>query len=329
MNPLPLYPLQFDPIYQHRLWGGRRLASLFSVPLPGSGPIGELWLLSDRDEYPSLVANGPLRGQSIGQLLEHSPMQLLGKPARHFRRFPLLLKLLDVQAKLSVQVHPSDQHTQYLGAGERGKTEAWVVLLAGPQARVYAGLKPSTTAVKMRRAIVDGTVAECLASFTPRVGDAVFLRAGTLHSLGDAVVFEVQQNSDVTFRLYDWNQIDAKTGLHRSLQVDEAMACITFPQIPVQPVIPAVEVPQPSLRERLFLCEQFGMWRLQGESPFMVGAPATPRVIVCLEGEGSLVHNGTTYPFGTGDLLLLPAVVGACQCRPGHAVTLLEISLPV
>ena len=111
MSRMPLYPLRFEPIYQYRLWGGRRLADLLTAPLPGDGPIGEAWLLSDRDDHPSRVADGPLKGRTIRQLLEQSPEQLLGKLAGRFRRFPLLLKFLDAREMLSVQVHPSDRQT--------------------------------------------------------------------------------------------------------------------------------------------------------------------------------------------------------------------------
>ena len=329
MSRMPLYPLRFEPIYQYRLWGGRRLADLLTAPLPGDGPIGEAWLLSDRDDHPSQVADGPLKGPTIRQLLEQSPEQLLGKLAGRFRRFPLLLKFLDAHEKLSVQVHPSDRQTDYLPAGESGKTEAWVVLEAGPESRIYAGLKPGTTADDLRRALANRTVADHLASFTPRLGDAVFLRAGTVHSLGgDVVVFEVQENSDVTFRLYDWDRVDARTGQPRALQVDQAIACIDFAQVAVGPVTPVVEATTPVRRERLFHCEHFSLWRLRGESPFTVGAAGTPRVLVCIAGEGQLEHNGTNYPVGHGDVVLLPAEVGACSYRPRDAVSLLEVALP-
>ena len=214
---------------------------------------------SDRDDHPSLVANGPLKGRTLGQLLKQWPEQLLGKLAGRFRRFPLLLKFLDARDTLSVQVHPSDRQTNYLPAGETGKTEAWVVLEAGPESRIYAGLKPATTADDMRRAIANGTVADHLACFTPKPGDGVFVPAGTVHALGDVVVFEVQENSDVTFRLYDWDHIDAKTGQPRPLQVEQAMACIDFAQGAIGPVVPVVEEVKPVLRERLFLCEHFGV----------------------------------------------------------------------
>src|SRR5580658_208618 len=141
MSRVPLYPLRFEPIYQYRLWGGRRLAELLSAPLPGDEPIGEAWLLSDRDDHASRVADGPLKGKTIAELIEQSPDELLGNFAGRFKRFPLLLKLLDVKEPLSVQVHPSE------------KTEAWVVLENGPKAQVFAGLKAGITASRMRQAI--------------------------------------------------------------------------------------------------------------------------------------------------------------------------------
>ena len=266
MNSVPLYPLRFEPIYQYRLWGGRRLASLLSAPLPGDGPIGEAWLLSDRDDHASRVADGPLKGTTIRQLLEQSPHQMLGKLAQRFSRFPLLLKFLDVRDMVSVQVHPADCQTEFLPAGESGKTEAWVVLEATAKSWIYAGLKTGTTAEELRRALANQTVADDLVSFTPKVGDGVFLPAGTVHSLGGGVVvFEVQQNSDVTFRLYDWDRVDAKTGQPRALHVDQALACIDFSPGAVGPVVPQVKGTTPMLRESLFQCDHFTLWRLRAE----------------------------------------------------------------
>lgn len=329
MSEILLYPLRFEPIYQYRLWGGRRLAELLSAPLPGDGPIGEAWILSDRDDHSSQVSNGPLKGRTISQLLKQFPEQLLGKLAQRFRRFPLLLKFLDAREMLSVQVHPSDAHTDLLPAGETGKTEAWVVLEAETESRVYAGLKPGTTAEDLRRALANGTMADDLICFTPKRGDGVFLPAGTVHSLGDdVVVFEVQQNSDVTFRLFDWGHVDAKTGQPRALQVDQALACVDFADGAAGLVTPLVETTTPVERERLFHCEYFWLWRVRGHSPFTVGAAGVPRVLVCIEGAGQVEHGGAMYDFGKGDVLLLPAVVGACVFRPGSAANVLEIALP-
>jgi mannose-6-phosphate isomerase len=323
-----LYPLRFEPIYQYRLWGGRHLTNLLTAPLPG-GPIGEAWLLSDRDDHQSRVADGPLKGQSIGQLLQQFPKQIMGKLAGRFPRFPLLLKFLDVHEMLSVQVHPTKANTNLLPAGETPKTEAWVVLEAGTQSRIYAGLKPDTTEADLRRALTNGTVADHLACLTPKPGDAIFLRAGTVHSLGgDLVVFEIQQNSDVTFRLYDWDHIDPKTGKPRALQVDQAIACIDFSEGPVSRVTPVVETPTPIERERLFQCGHFWLWRLRGRSPFTVGAVDLPRVLVCIGGEGQVEHGSATYAVGKGDVFLLPAAIGKCVFRPHGAVNSLEISIP-
>jgi len=324
-----MYPLQFEPIYQYRLWGGRHLADLLTAPLPGDGPIGEAWILSDRDDHQSRVANGPLKGQTIGQLMLKEQEQLLGKLAWRFKRFPLLLKFLDVHEMLSVQVHPSDLLRNYLPAGEHGKTEAWVVLEAGPDSRIYAGLKPDTTADNLEQSLKNGTVTDHLAYFTPKPGDGVFIPAGTVHSLGgDVIVFEIQQNSDVTFRLYDWDHIDSETGKLRALQVDQALACIDFSQAAIQPVVKLVEKLAPVRRELVFYCEQFHLWQLHGQSTFTVGEIDVPRVLVCIDGDGKIEYNSTDYAIGKGDIFFLPAVVGVCSFKPESAVTLLEIELP-
>jgi mannose-6-phosphate isomerase len=328
MDQTPLYPLRFKPIYQYRIWGGRRLAHLFDTQLPGDDPIGEAWLLSDRDDHSSVVAEGPLKGKTLGEILKKSPGDLLGNLAGHYERFPLLLKFLDVAKKLSIQVHPSDAHKEFIPTGDMGKTEAWVVLEKGPEARIYAGLKPTVTADVLRQSIAKGTVANQLASFAPNVGDAVFIRAGTVHALGDVVVFEVQENSDVTFRLYDWDHVDPRTNQKRHLQVDQAMACINFKQGAVGPSVPRVDKTKPLPWEKLIRCDHFGVWRISGQFTFTVGAEESCRVLVCAEGRGDLEYAGVDYLFGAGDVLLLPAAVGACPCKPNGTVTLLEIALP-
>jgi mannose-6-phosphate isomerase len=326
MNQTLLYPLRFGPIYQYRLWGGQRLADLCSAPLPDSGPIGEAWVLSDRDDHPSQVANGPLKGRTIGQVLEQFPKQVMGELAGRFPRFPLLLKFLDASEMLSVQVHPSDKSKDADG----GKTEAWVVLEAGPKSRIYVGLKPGSTADDLRRALANGRVVDYLPCFTPKPGDGVFIPAGTVHSLGGGVVvFEIQQNRDVTFRLYDWGHVEAKTGQARALQVDQALACIDFaPGSAAGRVTPAVEGSTPVVCERLFHCDYFRLWRLRGQSPFTVGAAGVPRVLVCIQGAGQVELGDATYAVGKGDVWLLPAVLGACTFRPQGAVSVLEIAIP-
>jgi mannose-6-phosphate isomerase len=329
MGKAQLYPLRFDPIYQYRLWGGRRLSGLLSAPVPGAGPIGEAWVLSDRIDHQSLVANGPLMAQTLGQVMEQFREELMGKLSSRFDRFPLLLKFLDAHEMLSVQVHPSEAHTQLIPAGDSAKTEAWVVINAEKGSRIYAGLKPGTTADCLRRSLIDGTIAHHLVSIAPKPGDAVFIPAGTVHTLGnDVVVFEVQQNSDVTFRLYDWGHIDPQTKEPRPLQVDQALACIEYGASDSGLVAARVESTVPVERERLFDCHAFKLWRLLGQAPFPVGATAEPRVLVGIGGSGQIMHNGTPYAVGKGDVWILPAETGECVFQPSGEVTLLEVAIP-
>ncbi len=329
MDKAQLYPLRFEPIYQYRLWGGRRLSGLLSAQLPGDGPIGEAWLLSDRTDHQSMVANGPLKGQTLGQVMEQFREQLMGKFSSRFRRFPLLLKFLDAHELLSVQVHPSDEHLDLIPAGDTAKTEAWVVIEAEKGSLIYAGLRPGTTAGNLRQSLDDGTIADHMVSVAPKPGDAVFIPAETVHTLGnDVVVFEVQQNSDVTFRLYDWGHVDAKTGKPRPLQVDQAFACIDFGASDSGLVTPRVETTTPVDRERLFDCHAFLLWRVLGQDQLPVGATAEPLVLVGIEGSGQIIHKGAPYAVGKGDLWLLPAEAGVCAFQPIGEATLLEIAIP-
>jgi mannose-6-phosphate isomerase len=318
MSEAYLYPLFFEPIYQYRLWGGRKLADILSAPMP-NGPIGEAWILSDRDDDASVVSNGELKGRTIRQLMTQFPTQLMGSLASHFSRFPLLLKFLNAREMLSVQVHPS---------GKMAKTEGWVVLEAGADSRIYAGLKSGTTKENLQSAVTDGKVEDHLVGFTPKCGDAVFIPAGTVHSLGgDIVVLEPQQNSDVTFRLYDWNHIDPNTGQLRPLQVADALACINFQQGEIGPVVPVVEGIGSVTRERLFVAPPFSLWRIKSASNFVVGSSLTPHVIVCIEGSGLLQHASVQYPVKKGNVVLLPAQVGICTFHPKNPVNLIEIAL--
>lgn len=198
-----------------------------------------------------------------------------------------------------------------------------MVLESSPESRIYAGLKPGTTAENLRHSITNGAIEDHLSYFTPKSGDAVFLLAGTVHALGgDIVVFEVQQNSDVTYSLFDWNHIDKKTSQPRTLQIDKAIACTDFAQGIASPLIPEEVTIVPAKREQLFSCEHFVLWRINGE----FDALDLPRVLVCLEGNGMLEHAGILYAVRKGDVFLLPAVTGVCAFRPEEPVTVLEIA---
>lgn len=328
MDQYNLYPLTFEPLYQYRLWGGRRLSSFLSKPLPDNELIGEAWLLSDREDQTSHIAEGPLKGKTIKEIMEEAPDALMGKAATHYKHFPLLLKFLDATTVLSVQVHPSDDMKEYIPEGGSGKTEAWVVLQSGAEGRIFAGLKPGTTADSLRDALNSHRVADLLPSFKAEVDDAIFIPAGTVHTLTDVVVFEIQENSDVTFRLYDWDRIDEKTGKPRELQIIQAIACINYSQGFICPQVLKIESETHISREKLFDCDYFILWRIKGKEPFPVGEENLPRILVCIEGSGSLEYQGTEYILNKGDVMLLPAALGISQFKPQKDVQVFEIALP-
>jgi mannose-6-phosphate isomerase len=292
--------------------------------LPADMPVGEAWILSDRDDFPSVVANGALEGRKLSELIQESPDLYLGDLAAKYSRYPLLLKFLDAREMLSVQVHPSDNDEDYLPAGEFGKTEAWVVLEAEPDSSIFAGVQPGTKASDLA-AMSAGSANKILASFLPKVGDGVFLRAGTVHALGGGVViFEVQQNSDVTFRLFDWDRVDAKTGLTRELHIEKGIAVTDFEMGAVGPVVPLVESP---ITERVFDCEFFTLWRHMANSSFKVGAPGLPRVVICVEGNGTLTFGGESYRFSQGQVYFLLAAAGISEFKPEGEAVLLEVGV--
>ena len=225
-------------------------------------------------------------------------------------------------------MHPSDTNVELLPAGETGKTEAWVVLEAAAESQVYAGLKPGTTRADLRT-LSKQSVDEHLASFTPVREQSVLIEAGTVHALGNGVVvFEVQENSDVTFRLYDWDRTDPRTGLSRALQVEQALACVDFAQGAVGAVVPVTDLLGPAMREQLLSCSHFQVWRVESATTFPVGAPNEPRILVCIDGGGKIEQAGSEFGMKRGTVMLLPAALGPCRFRPQDSVTLLDIAIP-
>ncbi|MBO3099012.1 type I phosphomannose isomerase catalytic subunit [Gelidibacter pelagius] len=322
-----LYPLKFEPIYQYRLWGGRRLAHLLSKPLPKDEPVGEACLLSDRKDHASKVVDGPLKGKTITELMQKCPVELMGENNAHFKRFPLLLKFLDCHEVLSVQVHPSDDQTAYIPEGDTGKTEAWVVLETADDSIIYSGLKKGTTKEDLLQSIETNSVSEKLHRFIPKIDDAVFIHSGTVHTLGGAVVFEVQENSDVTFRLYDWDRKDPKTGKPRELQVEKAMACIDYNQVEIGPIIP-VKSTEVKNAELLFDNEHFKLWRIESDTQVDVGFKDEPVILVCINGKGTMRYENKDYSISKGEVMLLPAIVGQLELHPNSEITVLQIAIP-
>jgi len=221
-----LYPLTFQPIFKERVWGGRNLERLYHKDLPPIVPIGESWEISDRPEGVSVIANGPLAGKDLRWLMEHHAGELLGPARPQGGRFPLLIKILDAQERLSLQVHPPADVAARLG-GEP-KTELWYIADAQPGAELYAGLRRGATRAEFERQLQDGTVADCFHRVAVKPGDVMFLPSGRVHAIGAGiVVFEIQQNSDTTYRVFDWNRpgLDAKP---RELHVEQSLQCIDF-----------------------------------------------------------------------------------------------------
>ncbi|MFN7141648.1 MAG: type I phosphomannose isomerase catalytic subunit [Limisphaerales bacterium] len=222
-----LYPLTFEPIFKERIWGGRNIEQLYGKKLPVGVPIGESWEISDRPGDESIIASGPLAGKSLHWLLEqHRPALLGSAQLSSSGRFPLLIKILDAQEKLSLQVHPPAEKAALLG-GEP-KTEMWYIADATPDADLFVGLKRGTTRADFEKKVKDGSVAQCFHHIQTKPGDAIFLPSGRVHAIGAGnVIFEIQQNSDTTYRVFDWNRVDS-SGKPRELHVEKSLESIDF-----------------------------------------------------------------------------------------------------
>jgi mannose-6-phosphate isomerase len=327
MDSLP--PLRFKPILKPALWGGQRLRTLFGAPA-GPDPIGEAWLLSDCPDQPSVVADGPLAGRTLRELMERIPERLLGRVRAPQGRFPLLVKFLHARQPLSVQVHPNDARARELeGPAAVGKTEAWVVLEADPTACVYAGLMPATTSDVLRSAIQNGTIEELLYAMVPAVGDCFFLKAGTVHAIGGGLVlFEVQQTCDLTYRLFDWGRTDPKTGKPRELHLEKGLACIDYTIGPCRPARPTEEGHGRARRASLAECEYFTLGRWEASRPFATGSAGECRTLTGARGRAVIRHRGNEYPIGLGDVWLLSAETGPVEVVPDGRVTVLECGIP-
>ncbi len=324
-------PIRFEPYLRPMVWGGRRLGAVLHRPLPNPVPYGEAWEISDHASHRSVVSHGAWAGRTLQNLMHDERAALLGNAADEHITFPWLVKLLDANDWLSVQVHPNENDVRRLWPGEGSKTEAWFVLAAEPDSRIYAGLLPGVDERQLRAALDAGTVADCLHQFTPRPGDCLFLPAGTVHAVGGGVLFaEVQQTSDATFRLFDWNRRDA-TGQSRKLHVEESLACIDWARGPVQPVR-AIGYPggaggasaTDSVRQALVRCRFFELDYLRQTTPFTLGGAGRLQVAVVLHGtgrlDGSELRTGTTW--------LLPAALSAVACSPTESLGLLLATLP-
>jgi len=222
-----LYPLTFHPVFKERIWGGRELEKIYGKKIPAGKLIGESWEISDRSGDESIIAKGKFAGKSLRWLMENHAPELLGDAkAATGNRFPVLCKILDAREKLSLQVHPPANKTAELN-GEP-KTEMWFIADAAPGAELFVGLRRGVTRAEFEKKISDGSVADCFHRVSVRAGDAMFLPSGRIHAIGSGlVIFEIQQNSDTTYRVFDWNRVGLD-GKPRELHVPQSLASIDF-----------------------------------------------------------------------------------------------------
>lgn len=310
-----LYPLTFDPIFKERVWGGRNLERLYGKPLPDGAPIGESWEISDRPEDVSVIASGPLAGRDLHWLMTHHRDELLGSVRPQQGRFPWLIKILDAEDKLSLQVHPPAHKAAELGGDP--KTEMWYIAGAAPDAALYVGLKRGVTRAEFEEKIRTGAVAECFHRVPVKRGDAMFLPSGRVHAIGAGlVIFEIQQNSDTTYRVFDWNRkgLDGKA---RDLHVAESLASIDFedfePELAGGKLLQVGPLKTRALvRHGLFTVDLF----LAGSRDTMRLGPKRLRALGVLVGGIRVRSSAGEVKLAAGDFCLIPASLERVEIEP-------------
>lgn len=326
--PPAMHPLRFEPILKTLLWGGRRLGEVLGKPIGEGSQYAESWEVSDHRADVSVVAHGPLAGATLRDLLRDRHLELLGRALGPRDQFPLLVKYIDAQQTLSVQVHPDDALGARL-ANDNGKTETWVVVGAEPGSLIYAGLKEGVTREAFAAAIASGEVEPLLHRFPARPGDCILIPAGIVHAIGAGVMIaEIQQMSDATFRVFDWNRVGAD-GKPRQLHVSEALESTDFSAGPVNPLCPEPEPIPGGSRERLSASKFFALERLRLTGPARVGREDRFTIVMALGGAVEVRDGESVHPLRLGETLLLPAAVGECEVMPvGRETTLITCVVP-
>src|SRR6266567_403472 len=307
-------PLAFEPIFMERIWGGRRLEARFRKQLPKGTLIGESWEIVDRPEAQSLVRDRPMRGRTLHQLWMEDREEIFGD-VPDTARFPLVAKLIDAREKLSLQVHPPSRVARALG-GET-KDELWYVLDAVPDAQIYAGLRGGVTREQFEAALENSSVAELVHRISVKGGDAIFMPSGRLHTMGHGIlVAEIQQNSDTTYRLFDWNRVGTD-GEPRLLHVTEAMQSIDFTDIEPDLIEPRGAT---LVRDSVFVVEKWNL--VSKREAATLGKFA---IFLCLDGE----IDCAGLKFKSGDFFLIPAALQDRNLHPrGADTSLLRTMLP-
>lgn len=299
MGRMKAYPLKFRPIYKQRIWGGQKLREVFDKDLPAGEKIGESWELADLPEDKSVIANGELAGQTLQSAIGKYPKEITGDKS-FSGAFPLLIKLLDAQDTLSVQVHPDPDTCRRMGRGEP-KDECWYIISAEPGAVIYKGLKEGVTKEQFAKAIEKGNVADMLVKISVEVGECHFLPSGTTHAIGPGLLIaEIQMPSDTTYRVFDWNRID-DTGKARELHIKEALESIHFD----------ASGDNLSLTKmgRLVDCEYFKVDKgHQGKNCELLISAGKMKTLIIISGSGTITAAGDGVEFAAGDTLLIPAI---------------------
>jgi mannose-6-phosphate isomerase len=308
-------PLTFEPIFIERMWGGRRLESEFHKKLPPQKRIGESWEIVDRAEAQSIVANGPLRGKTLHELWTEHRDEVFGAVPRS-ERFPLLVKILDAEERLSLQVHPPENVASTLG-GEP-KTEFWYVAAADANAELLLGFREPITRDRFEKKLCDGTIIDQVQRILVRSGDAVFLPAGRVHAVGAGnLLIEIQQNSDTTYRVFDWNRIDRTTGNQRELHIEQALESIDFEDVRPKLIESDSEL---LISHGLF---EIHKWNL--DEPREAARHGEFAIICCLTGK-LISANVEIAP---GEVCLVPTRLENRQLKPlASGTSLLRVTIP-
>ncbi len=329
---MSLYPLKFYEIYKPKIWGGDAIGARLGKNLVAGARVGESWELCDHFDDVSVVRNGPLEGRTLRRIWHDSPEELLGPSlaARGYAEFPLLVKFIDAAKMLSVQVHPDESYAARQDpTGESGKNEAWYILAAAPGAQLVAGLKSGTSRDTFEKLLGSGSIEECLNYVDVSPGDVVHISAGTVHAVGPGILFcEVQQSSDATYRIWDWDRPGCD-GKRRPLHIDDALNVIDFD---LGPVAPRKHVSTGHDHEsRLVVddCPFFRIERIDVSEPVVETEPHDRfSILVCLAGQGGIVCEGERYSYALGDTLLLPAALAPARIEPARISTFLKVYIP-
>lgn len=307
MNP-KTYPLQFAPILKERIWGGEKLKTILNKPIT-SNITGESWELSTVEGDVSVVANGILKGKSLMELIDEIPNEILGTKVykRFGKQFPLLFKYLDAREDLSIQVHPNDKlakerHNSF------GKTEMWYVTQADADARIIVGFKEDSSKEEYLKHLNDKTLVSILDDVKAKPGDVFFLETGTVHAIGAGlVVAEIQQTSDITYRLYDFDRKDAQ-GNTRELHVDLALDAINYNKVETQKKYET----KTNTSNVVVDCPYFTTNFIPLENKVEVSKSGeTFTVYMCIEGSFEIEYNGFKQSYIKGDTVLVPAEINA------------------